>query len=209
MKKTLIAGLVMLGAVGVAHADPLIQNGSFEFAAVGGSFTTLDAGSGALTGWSIDSGSIDHIGSYWTAQDGLQSLDLAGNTNGVISQSFATTANQAYNVSFWVAGNSDNGSSTKLGSVGVVGSATQSIVFDASNSTHTNMGWVQQNYSFVATGANSTLTFASTAPGGTAYGLALDNVSVAAVPEPESYAMLLAGLGLMGFVGKRRKSKQA
>jgi len=31
--------------------------------------------------------------------------------------------------------------------------------------------------------------------------------SVAAVPEPETYAMLLAGLGLMGVIAKRRKSK--
>ena len=31
---------------------------------------------------------------------------------------------------------------------------------------------------------------------------------VAAVPEPETYAMLLAGLGLVGFVAKRRKSQQ-
>lgn len=28
---------------------------------------------------------------------------------------------------------------------------------------------------------------------------------ITAVPEPESYAMMLAGLGLMGFVAKRRK----
>jgi len=27
------------------------------------------------------------------------------------------------------------------------------------------------------------------------------------VPEPETYAMLLAGLGLMGFVARRRKSR--
>ena len=29
---------------------------------------------------------------------------------------------------------------------------------------------------------------------------------ISAVPEPESYAMMLAGLGLMGFVAKRRMS---
>ncbi len=31
---------------------------------------------------------------------------------------------------------------------------------------------------------------------------------VAAVPEPETYAMLLAGLGMMGAIARRRKSKQ-
>lgn len=30
-----------------------------------------------------------------------------------------------------------------------------------------------------------------------------------AVPEPETYALMLAGLGLMGAVVRRRKSKQA
>lgn len=33
--------------------------------------------------------------------------------------------------------------------------------------------------------------------------------SVTAVPEPETYAMLLAGLGLMGTIARRRKVKQA
>jgi len=35
------------------------------------------------------------------------------------------------------------------------------------------------------------------------------NATVTPVPEPESYAMLLAGLGLMGAIAKRRNSKQA
>ena len=34
-------------------------------------------------------------------------------------------------------------------------------------------------------------------------------VTVSAVPEPETYAMMLAGLGLMGAVARRRKAKQA
>jgi hypothetical protein len=32
-------------------------------------------------------------------------------------------------------------------------------------------------------------------------------ISISAVPEPETYAMLLAGLGLMGFSGKRRSRR--
>lgn len=36
-------------------------------------------------------------------------------------------------------------------------------------------------------------------------GLVTDSVMVTAVPEPESYAMLLAGLGLVGFAARRRK----
>lgn len=37
------------------------------------------------------------------------------------------------------------------------------------------------------------------------YGSYLDNVSVmTAVPEPESYAMMLLGLGLLGFMARRK-----
>jgi hypothetical protein len=34
------------------------------------------------------------------------------------------------------------------------------------------------------------------------------NFRVSAIPEPETYAMLLAGLGLLGFVARRRKQNQ-
>jgi hypothetical protein len=38
----------------------------------------------------------------------------------------------------------------------------------------------------------------------------LDNVQISApIPEPETYAMLLAGLGLLGFAARRRKQKEA
>ena len=32
------------------------------------------------------------------------------------------------------------------------------------------------------------------------------NLNVAVVPEPETYALFMAGLGLMGFIARRRKN---
>jgi PEP-CTERM motif-containing protein len=34
-------------------------------------------------------------------------------------------------------------------------------------------------------------------------------MAVSAIPEPETYAMMLAGLGLMGFIARRRKQNDA
>jgi hypothetical protein len=44
--------------------------------------------------------------------------------------------------------------------------------------------------------------------GGGTYGSDL-TISVSAVPEPETYGMFAAGLGLLGFVARRKKAKQA
>ena len=42
------------------------------------------------------------------------------------------------------------------------------------------------------------------------YALAVHSGDVAApIPEPETYALMLAGLGLLGIVGRRRKQKEA
>lgn len=47
---------------------------------------------------------------------------------------------------------------------------------------------------------NGTVTALSAAPNG--YG---GSISVSPVPEPKTYAMLLAGLGLIGITALRRK----
>ena len=41
------------------------------------------------------------------------------------------------------------------------------------------------------------------------HGFNVGSASVSAVPEPETYAMMLAGLGFMGAIARRRKAKQA
>jgi len=52
-----------------------------------------------------------------------------------------------------------------------------------------------------------TITGVSFASTGNAFETDNHAYSVTAVPEPESYAMMLAGLGLMGAIARRRKSK--
>ena len=72
----------------------------------------------------------------------------------------------------------------------------------------------------VGTSASSlSLSFAGTSAGnyylkvigeanGTSGGLYTGAISVTAVPEPESYAMLLAGLGVMGAIAMRRNKRK-
>ncbi len=62
---------------------------------------------------------------------------------------------------------------------------------------------------FTATDTSAYIDFS--ALGGGQSRVALDNVrvTVSAVPEPETYAMLLAGLGAIGFMSRRRRAAQA
>lgn len=70
------------------------------------------------------------------------------------------------------------------------------------------LGAVNQ-WTSVSFGAGSydKLVLTGSATGFSPYGI--DNLQIAAVPEAETYAMLLAGLGLMGSIVRRRKSKAA
>jgi PEP-CTERM motif len=63
---------------------------------------------------------------------------------------------------------------------------------------------------FVSNGAMSSLTVTSVQPASGFLWPTLDNLTLAkavvAVPEPETYAMMLAGLGLVGFFARRRRA---
>jgi choice-of-anchor C domain-containing protein len=217
LTKPLFAALALVASVSASAAVPtnLLTNGSFEATVVSSNpgYSTLGASTSLLPGWTINSGSVDIVGNYWNAQDGINSVDLSGSAaKGVISQAFSTTAGQSYNVSYWLAGNPDDAVKLKTGTVSV-GNQTQGFSFDATGKTHTNMGWIEKSFSFVASGSSSTLSFASnqlnTNGSLSSWGPALDNVSVSAVPEPETYAMLLAGLASVSLIVRRRKNTGA
>ncbi|MBN8809172.1 MAG: choice-of-anchor C family protein [Sphingomonas sp.] len=207
MRILLAAVAAVVLTSGTAHAAAF-TNGSFESGISPGTFTTLNAGdSSSITGWTVTSGSIDYIGSYWQAGNGSRSLDMSGNGPGSIAQTFDTVAGATYQVTFLLAGNTDGSPTTKTLNVWADGGRAAGYSFDTTGKSASSMGWTQFTYNFMAIGASTTLTFSSTT--GTAYGAALDNVTVsrvAAVPEPASWAMLIAGFGLMGGTLRRRRT---
>jgi choice-of-anchor C domain-containing protein len=195
--KAMLAAAALAALAPMAHASSeLIVNGGFESSDFSGNFLPMTSG---LNGWTI-TGSVDLINSYWQPGAGNYSLDLNGNGVGGISQSFATTVGATYHVSFDMAGNPDGGGTDKTITVN-----GQSFSYDASNSSRGDMKWQSRGFNFVATSTSTTLSFAGSEQN-QYWGAALDNISVTAVPEPETYAMLLAGLGLVGAIARRRKA---
>lgn len=169
------ATAILLGSVLPALAVGL--NGSFETGTDPVSFTTVLAGQTNVDNWAVDSGSIDYIGSYWQASDGTRSIDLNGNEMGSISQSLTTVTGATYKVSFDLSGNPDGSPSVKTLNVSATGTAPAAFNFDTTvGNTHENMMWTPKEYSFIATGTSTTLTFASTTEG--AYGPAVDHVVI-------------------------------
>jgi choice-of-anchor C domain-containing protein len=205
IRSAFAAGFFAIVSVAPANAASII-NGSFEQGVAPGSFTNLNAGSPNITGWSIDAGSVDYIGSYWQAADGSRSIDLNGLTAGTISQTITgLTIGQAYNVSFELAGNPDGNPTVKTLDAIVASVGNFSFSFDASGSTHSNMGWAIYSFIFTASATDLLLSFASTIPG--AYGPALDNVSITETPLPGALPLFAGGLGGMAFLARRRKKK--
>jgi hypothetical protein len=69
-------------------------------------------------------------------------------------------------------------------------------------------GWgdadIKDGFSFAGlTSGDYTLVFAGFSTGKGTFG---GNVYATPVPEPETYAMMLAGLGALGFLARRRKN---
>jgi choice-of-anchor C domain-containing protein len=157
--------IAAIAFAGSAHAFTGASNGSFEtgtYVDNGSGFQQLDAPNTSIDGWSVDSGSVDWVGTYWTAPDGAMSVDLSGADAGTLSQTIDTTIGNTYTVAFLLSGN-------PAGGVPLL----TTLEVSATGGT---MVWTPETYEFLATSATTTISFASTTAG--PFGPAIDNVVV-------------------------------
>jgi hypothetical protein len=204
-----LSSVCVLSALPAQAATNLLVNGGFEHPASNFVNYLAPAGFTGITGW-VTTGSGVHwmtesLG-YFTDPTGKDAVDLAdyAKANGGIKQSFATTIGAMYSVSFAGMTYQNAGNPDGLGEITAVIDNVEIQTYQLVNHSSASNAWQNFGFTFTAASALTTLEFRH-APAGENYSF-LNDAAVFAVPvpEPETYAMLLAGLGLVGFAARRR-----
>ncbi len=214
----------------VANGTPgnLVVNGSMDFAdtsgtplAPGGNYAA-GADPTALTGWTfLNPGPTAE---YWVAFQGQASADGGTylgvqdldaflprvNVQGITQTVSGLTVGDTYSLSFWSMSNHDGNGFLQDWTV-TFGGQTQTGLQTTPNADNSSGTWVQSTMSFTASSTSQALTFVATyLPGSVPEMLNLDGVvlkGVSAVPEPSSWALLLAGLGGALAIARRGRSR--
>jgi hypothetical protein len=166
-------------------------------------------------GWTVTGGTVDIIGSgpHGNLFDLVPGhgyyVDLDGSTNssGLMSHGpLALNAGTPYHLTFLLAGSQRGDTNSVLYGIdfngdGVVDLFNSAIVPSAQPFTSFDMGFL------APTTSSARIIFRNS--GGDNLGALLDNVSLTSVvPEPEPFALLATGLGLLGWIARCRTPKR-
>jgi hypothetical protein len=220
MKKlTALAAVAAIGLFShVAHSAELLTNGSFESAvnlnAGGYCYEGFGAGCGSIPGWAGSTPAVIAENSgVWSNPGTLPGFDASfGNqvagvqTHPALGQSslsqMVNGAGGLYTLSWYDAGRVGDDGQTYQVSFGGSTIGTFGV--------NSGQGWSLNSFTFTAAAGSQMLSFAGVGSqtDGTVF---LDKVSltgapaVSPVPEPESLAMMLVGLGVLGGVARRQR----
>jgi hypothetical protein len=210
--------LALVAAGGSAGAVELIVNGGFEQSSSG--FTTPP-------GWT-NIGHIDGVVTYSAvsvfnlpAYEGLNFYSIGGpGSNGHsspgegISQTVATTIGNTYRLTVGLTDENGPGLESVL-NVGI-GSQLNQVTLNADSSGFFGRPFETYTFDYVATSSLTTISFtlfSSTDNGNNdplIDGVSFQQIAIAeAVPEPSTWAMIIAGFAGVGFMGYRRQRKAA
>lgn len=172
-----------------------LVNGSFELQT--DTDSNQAAGSTAITGWTTTLSGVEYFKPSdfgGPAADGLWVVDLAYFTStlsGGIRQSFATTPGQPSRLSFSLGTRTGNGRAGTAQVVLMIDGA-DAAVYDLANFT---TSFIFEDFSFDFTPANATTTIEfQNRQNAIEHFAFLDNIRFQEIPEPNTSALMTAGL---------------
>jgi hypothetical protein len=196
---------ICLGALASSFGQS-IANGSFETPVLSSNSFLYDPG-GATWTFLGDSGIINAPGAGFfgpLAPDGNQYAFLQSADNpGAFSQSIVFSLPGTYQLSYLVAGRSDNGT-------GATGNLAYEVLLDsvviANDATTTGQPFTIRSFDFVVSSGSHTLTFEAV-PNGADNTAFFDLVAIQPVPEPAVGVLLLSSLSGFLFVRAVRRCR--
>jgi hypothetical protein len=157
-----------------------------------------------VNGWTFNS-----PGTYLAEQTNNQGVPtgngalLLNENGGVGTTVVGLVAGQKYDISLLLSGDNRPGQSYVFNiSMGANSWSTAGVDGNPGSNPGTT-----ENYVFTATGTSETLTLSQSSL--TQASPIIDNISIAAVPEPSTWAMMLLGFFGLGFMAYRRKNNAA